>query len=372
MLIPDAEVQLPVARCLAASKRALVYGLAREPAPFLRHSRFFAAVEEYNAELTLNGWISRIGEIVVDRQIDVVLPISECSIRALSQHRQNLSWANKLPQLPNLHALDTVIDKATLANFLETHGVSHPQTVIATAGTVSRDTFSALEFPVLAKPRISSGGVGIRRFETFASLAAFLDEQPTGERWVVQNFIEGHDRAVNVICRNGVIVAATAQHVIQPANKPFHPAVGVAVKDDPATLSLAERLIHALQWSGVANIDMRFDKNRQLPVVLEINGRYWLSLLASLNAGVNFPLLACEMCMGEVTANRASHKARYFYGREFVLTSLLGGGALGIRPAETNLRYIDPFPDVIRLANLLITAIGTRCTRILSGSGALF
>jgi D-aspartate ligase len=372
VLIPDADVQLPVARCLAASKQTLVYGFAREPAPHLRHSRFFAAVEEYHGQFNLNGWITRLSEIVVERQIDVVLPISEFAIRALSEHRRGLDFATKLPELPGLGAFDTASDKAALAGFLERRSVRHPPTIVATCGTVSRDTFSALEFPVLAKPRFSSGGVGIRRFETVTSLVAFLDEKPSGERWIVQNFVEGYDLAVNVICRSGTIVAATAQRVIQPSNEPFQPAIGVEVRDDPAAMGVAEQLVAELKWSGVANIDMRFDVRRRLPVVLELNGRYWLSLLGSLNAGINFPLLACEMCMGEPRANRRPRNARYFYGRAPVLSSLIGGGPLRIRPGETNLRYFDPIPDAIRSVKTFIAGIETRSAGTLSRSGSSF
>jgi predicted ATP-grasp superfamily ATP-dependent carboligase len=365
VLIPDADVKLPVAQCLAASKHVVVHGFAQQSAPFLRHSRFFASIETYHGGSDLNGWLNRIGEIVVKRRIDVVLPISELAIRALSQHREELNWTGKLPLLPDLRAFDTCVDKSTLADFLKRHDIPHPPTVVVTTGQVARDTFAALKFPVLAKPRLSSGGVGIRRLETFESLATFLAEQPSDERWVVQNLVEGHDLSVNVLCRSGTILAATVQHSIKPSPTPFQLAIGLKFGDNPAAMSVAERLIRELGWSGVANIDMRFDAERQFPLVLELNGRYWLSLLGSLHAGVNFPLLACEMCLGELTANRQPHSARYFLGRDSVLSSLMGGGTLRIRPHETNLRYFDPFPDAIRLAGSAIVGIKTRCLHIL-------
>jgi predicted ATP-grasp superfamily ATP-dependent carboligase len=115
-------------------------------------------------------------------------------------------------------------------------------------------------------------------------------------------------------------------------------------------MNVAERLIRELGWSGVANIDMRLDAGHKIPLVLEINGRYWFTLLGALNAGINFPLLACEMCLGELRANRKPHKARYFSGKESALLSLVGGGRFRIKPHETNLRYLDPLPTAIRSA----------------------
>jgi hypothetical protein len=80
VLIPDAEVQLPVARCLAARKRAIVHGLSHCPNPKLKHSRFFASSEECKGDLDVRAWLNRVGDIVAERCIDIVLPISDFGI----------------------------------------------------------------------------------------------------------------------------------------------------------------------------------------------------------------------------------------------------------------------------------------------------
>jgi hypothetical protein len=169
-----------------------------------------------------------------------------------------------------------------------------------------------------------------------------------------------------VLCREGRILAATAQHAITASLTPFGSPIGIEFGDDPPAMNIAERLIRELGWSGVANIDMRFDALREIPLVLEINGRYWFSLLGSLNAGINFPLLACEMCLGDLRANLKPRKARYFSGKESALLSLLGGGRLRIRPHETNLRYLDPIPTAIRLAGSAAPRARTPFSRLLA------
>jgi D-aspartate ligase len=365
VLIPDADVWLYVARCLAASGQAVVHGFSLHPAPLLKHSKFFVSFEEYKGEFDVKCWLRRIGEIVAERRIDVVLPISEFAIRTLSEHRQTLSWARKLPQLPNPHTFDVATDKANLADFLASHDLPHPPTALVTTGIPVHDRLSALEFPVLAKPPLLSGGIGIRRFESLEGLTAFLGEQPSDERWVVQTLIEGRDLGINVLCRDGQILAATVQHPIKASSKPFQTAIGIEFRDDPSALSVAERLIRELGWSGIANIDMRFDARRKIPLVLELNGRYWFSLLGSVNAGVNFPLLACEMCLGELRANRKPQKARYFSGRDSALLSLVGGGTFRIKPHETNLRYFDPLPAAIGLARSAVSSVRTPFSRVL-------
>ena len=47
--------------------------------------------------------------------------------------------------------------------------------------------------------------------------------------------------------------------------------------------------MQALKWSGIVNIDFIYDENDKQAKILEVNPRYWQSLLGSLFAGVNFP-----------------------------------------------------------------------------------
>ena len=51
-------------------------------------------------------------------------------------------------------------------------------------------------------------------------------------------------------------------------------------------------LMQALKWSSIVNIDFIYDENDKQAKILEVNPRYWQSLLGSLFAGVNFPYLA--------------------------------------------------------------------------------
>ena len=300
-----------------------------------------------------------------ERQIDVVLPIADFAIRILSERRHAVSWGTKLPPLPEPHTFGIATNKARLADFLVGHRIPHPPTLIVTSGRVVHEQLTELIFPVLTKPPLSSGGIGIRRFDALESLIAFLAEQPVNEQWVVQTFIEGRDLGVNVLCRNGRIMAATVQLAIQTSSKPFASPIGVELRDDPSAMNVVSKLVDELGWSGVANIDMRVDGTDKNPQVLEVNGRYWFSLLGSLNAGVNFPLLACEECLGGITANREPHVARYFSGKEATLLSLLGGGRSRIRPHETNWRYIDPRLTAIRLAQSAATTVRRRLSRVL-------
>jgi len=241
-----------------------------------------------------------------------------------------------------------------LADFLPVHDIPRPPTVLVRTGSKQEyESLSRLTFPVLAKPPLEAGGYGIRRFENCAELSRFLAGKDDGDIWVVQEFVEGHDVCVNVLCENGKVIAATTQHAFNQPPSSYKPPYNFEFKCDSSALDIASRLMAKLGWSGIANVDMRFDEKRNAVVVLEVNGRYWASLLGSVHAGVNFPLLACKAVLGQISSSIIPQNTRYFRGTSNALLSLIGGGKFRVKPAETDLAYL--FRDPIRLAWLLAT-----------------
>ena len=58
--------------------------------------------------------------------------------------------------------------------------------------------------------------------------------------------------------------------------------------------------MHTLNWSGLAHIDLRFDQATGTFKVIEINGRFWGSVDASMLAGVNFAHLYIKASLEDV------------------------------------------------------------------------
>ncbi|WP_158268044.1 ATP-grasp domain-containing protein [Bradyrhizobium sp. MOS002] len=264
--------------------------------------------------------------------------------------------------MPSPCAFDTATNKASLANFLSLHKLPHPPTIVARSGTPPYDHLSSLTFPVLAKPPLSTGGNGIISFDTPDALDAFLNNEPEGQQWVLQSFVRGHDLNVNVLCEQGQILVSTEQHEIAPARVPFRPAAGIQFCRCPSAMKVAENLMRRLGWSGVANIDMRYDAANDALLILEVNGRYWGSLLGSLRAGVNFPQLACAHRLGLRQSMPVPREVRYFGGKRSMFLATVGGGQQRVRLNETFLPYFlqDPLPFASRFLHTLCHPIARK------------
>lgn len=353
ILIPDADegFSFPVAYCLKTAGQR-VHGLSRSRWKISPLSNLFETLEYSTQGSELNSWLKCIDEVVVRRKIDAILPVSSHAIRNLSNNRHRLASADKLVQLPSPSVFDTATNKASLANFLAVHGLPQPPTVVWEPGVPAAEKTSALNFPVLVKPALARGGSGIRRFQDMKSLEMFLAIHGKETQWIVQEFVPGTDLCVNVLCQDGKIIASTVQHAIVPSSDQYAPNAGFEFRSDPSAIDVARRVVEKLGWSGIANFDMRFDAQNKAIVMLEINGRYWLSMLGSFHAGVNFPLLACESVLGPLKSNRQPRETRYFSGKLNAIRSLLGGGRDRLKPHETDLRYFAY--DPVRLVSVPI------------------
>jgi predicted ATP-grasp superfamily ATP-dependent carboligase len=359
VLIPDGENEhvLWVARSLAASKQVNLYILSDKrwtPVRFSRHCRLYqfrSTGADYQARL------KALADIMHQVPIDIILPVSEDGILFAITTREALSKMAALPPLPERESLCIARNKWLLNQFAYQQSIPAPQAVLATFDSTFHQRISALEYPVLLKPTTGTDGQGIRRFDTPADLWRFLesqDKQVVKDRYLVQTFVPGYDIGLSVLCRNGEILAYTIQQGIISASHRFGPLMAMEFISQDDVLALGQKLLSALRWSGVAHVDFRYDSRDNQVKILEVNARYWGSLLGSVVAGVNFPYLAC-LAAQEVPFARPEYcRSRYAHTTTALkegLLSLLGKNSLSkLNFRETGLRFfgIDPLPEVVK------------------------
>ena len=106
-----------------------------------------------------------------------------------------------------------------------------------------------------------------------------------------------------------------------------------------------------MKWSGVVHFDLRYDEQDNTAKIVEINPRYWTSLLGSLIAGVNFPYLACLAALkADIPKTRYQFK-RYVSSKasiRIMTQNFLRGRRTDFGFDSTKFKFIvkDPFPEM--------------------------
>lgn len=81
----------------------------------------------------------------------------------------------------------------------------------------------------------------------------------------------------------------------------------------------AVKLLERVKWHGVAMVEFKIERDSGIPMLMEINGRFWGSLQLAVDAGLNFPYLLYQAMQGiPVTVPNNSYrigtKSRWLLG----------------------------------------------------------
>jgi len=215
----------------------------------------------------------------------------------IAQRRERLEAAGIVVAAPPYSAIEQVLSKAAFAKTAAENDLPTPRTVVAE--TIDELREAELPEPAIVKPRDSHGGRGIRICESRDEALAYCEELANdgGEPPVVQSVEPGEDYCFAALCDHGELVAHMVYRNLQQF--PLESGAGV-VRETVAGEALrpaAEKLLSAVKWHGVGQIDFRWD-GEGTPKLIEVNPRFWAGLAHSMESGVDFPWLLYQVCLG--------------------------------------------------------------------------
>ncbi|CAH8285586.1 ATP-grasp domain-containing protein [Mariniflexile fucanivorans] len=301
VLIPDGDSYTLriVLNCLSENKNWKIHVIASELPKTIACSN---KITEIHALPNLNkeneiDWIYGINNVVETHNIDIILPIDEKAIRCLSKNKWHVT-PNKLGLVPPIESFNKAINKGELSKYLTYNQLPSPTTFLFSEHEICEK--SPINFPVIMKliEDYIGGGAGIILFNDEKSLNHYFLNNKIEFPYLIQDYIEGYDIDCSVLCENGEILAFTIQKATMKDISDFMPPLGVEFLYNKEVYAIIEELMISLNWSGVAHVDMRYDANDNSYKIIEINPRFWLSLDASLMAGVNFTHFYCLASKG--------------------------------------------------------------------------
>jgi len=233
---------------------------------------------------------------------NVIMPTEWGTQRLLTESvtRQRLERYTRIPYA-NAFLAERVNDKAFVMNHAMGRGISIPNTYFPSGSEHLIKIAQNLAYPVLIKPRSSSGSRGIARAgnkeELLVSYKKVHQKYPFP---LVQERIPPGGGAYGV----GVLLNFQS-HV--RASFVYRRIREYPVSGGPSTLresarndlvrEIAESLLQSLQWIGVAHVEFKVDPRNGQPKLLEVNPRFWGSLSLAIESGMDFPFLLYRMAM---------------------------------------------------------------------------
>ncbi|WP_299129492.1 ATP-grasp domain-containing protein [uncultured Winogradskyella sp.] len=299
VLIPDTDndklLSLQVVNCLSVKKNIKIYILTSKKSNHLRYSLNVKRVTLVPKCDSIE-WINYINILVEKHRIDVILPVYDYAINTLIKYKNRLNTEEKLCVLPELRFYETASDKGLLYNHLVKYALPCPKSVIVKSDSLPN--LSELNYPIIAKPVIGfSGGRRICVLNNYKDVIKYVNTVDYGGNAIYQNYINGYDLSCNLLCNNGELLAFTIQRAELSREVDFSPQSNFTFIKEPKLLDILKQIVKSLEWSGPANIDVRYSTDDNSFKIIEINSRYWVNVDASVLTNVNFPYLHCQLSL---------------------------------------------------------------------------
>lgn len=202
-------------------------------------------------------------------------------------------------------SIDIARHKSRLARFAERHEVPVPPTWLPRSRRELDQQVPEMGFPVFVKVPCGAAGHGIARVEAPEALGEVWqtlvrDHGLSGDDLpMVQGSVEGDDYCVTALFDRGEARAMmTYRNVL---NWPPESGSGVVREtvEAPRAELLAQRLLGALDWHGIAQVDFRWSGDEgDEPRLLEVNPRFFGGMAQAVESGVDYPWLLFRVAMG--------------------------------------------------------------------------
>ena len=268
---------------------------------------------------------------------DFIFPTSEAAILACSKYETELACNALIPQR---HEIELVFSKANSLQIAQSLGIAVPKTVYISVGNCQLlDTLSP-RFPVVIKSESSAALLSDRATTSRATVYVFNDSDlrrecelrlAKGQAVLLQEFIDGYGVGVSGLFADGQPVALLAHRRIRESTPTGgSSALAETIKLDPWLLTPTRALFAKIGFTGPAMAEYKIDRRTGQPYLMEINGRFWGSVLLASLAGLDLPYLYWKMLNGiEISAEEKDYqvgvRGRYLVGDTKCLLLCLKG-----------------------------------------------
>jgi predicted ATP-grasp superfamily ATP-dependent carboligase len=300
---------------------------------------------------------------------DVLMPMEFATQQVVARHRSRLSELTRIPFADAVVA-DRLNDKGLVAVEAARLGIPCPATFFPEGPGAAEALAGRLPYPVLVKPRASSGGRGIRKASDPASFReAYRAVRSRYPDPIVQEWLPPGGAALGVAVLMNFESRPRATLAYRRLREyPVSGGPGTlreSVVDRPLCES-ACRLLASMGWVGPAMVEFKVDPRDGEAKLLEVNPRFWGSLHHGAVCGVDFPVLLYRLAMAgdipETADAPAGIRSRSLLHGD-LMHFLSSPGRFRMRPGlldfsvpDDLLLLDDPLPVFGRVASLLALA----------------
>lgn len=330
------------------------------PSGFSKHC--YKRIKYPDPKLVPDQFLAWLKQQLKQENVPVFMPMDDAVMDIVMENREDLKNQCKC-LLPPKNAYDTASDKYKTVQLAMKQSVKCPATYLPKNEQDVAEIAETAVFPLVIKPRKSSGSRGIRKavnkeslFEVFAEIKKEYPDPmiqeciPLGDRYDVCLLYDQTHK----------VTASFVQKEIRHFPIKMGPSTVQESVVNEELIALSVQLLASLNWSGIVEVEYMIDSRTDEPVLMEINPRFWNSLDLAVQTGIDFPFLLYQLSLDEsVTVQKeypAGRRSRWLFPGDF-LHFLLNSERSAMKPAffsgkkqsvyDDTFSLSDPLPGII-------------------------
>jgi len=247
-----------------------------------------------------------IRDILDKISIDAVIPVGYDSTISLSRDLKDRGLDERIP-VADWNSMEIACDKEKTIDFARHLGIPIPKTF--------RNVDDVDSFPVVVKAKKGAGK--IRYVNSISELKVVYQQES-----IIQEYIHGEGYGFFALFNHGRERAIFMHRRIREFPTTGGPSTCAESIYDENLLRLGVKILRALNWHGVAMVEMKKDIETGEFKLMEINPKFWGSLDLAIVSGINFPYLLSKMAIeGDVEPvmeYKAGVKFRWIFPNEIM------------------------------------------------------
>lgn len=310
-------------------------------------------------ELFLNWLYKWLGK----ENAPVFIPMDDAVMEIAIENYDVLKKVSKC-LLPSKRSYDIASDKYKTMKLAAETMINCPATFLANNEEELREIAEMPLYPLIVKPRKSSGSRGIRKVyskeelvDTYQAISSQYPNPliqeciPLGVRYDVCLLYDW----------NHEVKASFVQKEIRHFPIEMGPSTAQESVMYDELIEQSIHLLEPLNWRGIVEVEYMLDPRTNQPILMEINPRFWNSLDLAVRCGVDFPYMLYQICQGEDVPNQKEYaigrKGRWFPGE--ILYFLVSPNRLSMNPPlfagnrqqmyDDTFNLDDPVPGLISI-----------------------
>lgn len=260
--------------------------------------RFLEFLKDLATKNNLEGW--------------VICAYNDETIYFLSRHKSELEQYYRIPT-PDWEITRLIYDKKLTYQIAEEVGVPTPKTICP--DTIDELMELDLSFPLIIKPSVKANfynkvkrkALRVENREELRTLYERICEVIPASEVMIQQLISGGPLNLFSFCplfKDGQVLAyVTARRTRQHPMDFGHATTFAETVDIPELEELGTRMLSAIDYYGVAEVEFMRDPLDGEFKLIEINGRFWGWHTLTGAAGVDMPYLLYRDMIGEEVGN---------------------------------------------------------------------